>query len=215
MKQIARVLLRHYLRYSYKIDRKVVTTLGGRLFDGLHPKNVFNYRYEFFLNNVDSNDVVLDIGCGTGLILNKLAANIQGGVGIDVSSKNIALCQKLHRKDNLEFVHGDILQINYRELRKSRPYNTAVFSHVLEHLQEPQELIFRVRASKVLICVPSQENWYTQLLKHLNLPYFSDRTHCREYSREMLIQELRGVGYRIDDIGFNNEGEIVCKATTH
>ncbi|HVO65023.1 MAG TPA: class I SAM-dependent methyltransferase [Syntrophales bacterium] len=213
MSQVAKLLLREYLRHIYRIDRKIITFLGTRIFDGLHPKNVLNYRYEFFLENVEPHDVLLDVGCGTGLILNKVAASIDKGIGIDLSSANIKLCHKLHKKHNLEFIQGDILQMDYQELRKSVTYNAAIYSHVLEHVQVPEKLMSRVRADKVLICVPSQENWQTQLLKHLDLPYFSDRTHFREYTREMLVQQLKAVGYRIHYIGFNNEGEIVCKAT--
>ena len=95
--RIARFLLRNYLKYNWKVDRKIVATLGESVFEGLHPRNVFNYGHDFFLQNVTSEDIVLDIGCGTGLILYKIAKRIKKGIGIDNSRKAIELLKVLFK----------------------------------------------------------------------------------------------------------------------
>jgi hypothetical protein len=73
-------------------------------------------------------------------------------------------------------------------------------------------LLKKVGAKELLICVPSQENWYRQTLKHLGLRYTTDPTHFREYTRAELKEELARAGYDVTTMGFNAEGEIICSA---
>ncbi len=206
-------LLKAYLRLHEKIHPKTIGKFGPRMFEGLHPKNVFHFRSEFFIENVTREDVVVDIACGTGLILHNLARHIQKGFGIEYSPKNVKLCKLKHSKPNLEFIEGDLYHFDYAAFKARTHYTTAVLSHILEHVEKPTELLQKIAADKVLICVPSQENWYRQLLIHLKLPYKSDPSHYREYTRPMLRAELEAAGYQVAFIGFNSEGEIVCKAT--
>ena len=69
MKGLRTPLLRYYLKYHERFHNKIISRLTVKIFDGLHPTNVFNFRNEFFLDNVDENDVVIDVACGTGLTL--------------------------------------------------------------------------------------------------------------------------------------------------
>jgi SAM-dependent methyltransferase len=204
--------LKPYLRYHDRIHEFVISRCGFAMFDGLHPKNVFNYRSEFFVENVDKGDIVIDIACGTGLILKKLSPFIARGYGIELSKQNLKICGAKHSAKNIEYIDDDLFRIDYRNLKRELGYNTAIFSHILEHVEDVPALLSTVDAEKLLICVPSQENWYSQLLIHLSLPYFKDSTHYREYTRSMLRKELSLAGYEIEFLGFNQEGEIVCKA---
>ncbi len=61
---------------------------------------------------------------------------------------------------------------------------------------------------KVLVCVPSQENWRFQYKKSLGLDARTDPTHFREYTTQMLRDEAEKAGYRSTDCYFNSEGEI-------
>ncbi len=71
-------------RLYSKLKDKIIWKYGLLKY-GMHPKNVFNYRYEFFLENVEKNDVVIDIACGTGVILKKISGKIKKGYGIDLN----------------------------------------------------------------------------------------------------------------------------------
>jgi 2-polyprenyl-3-methyl-5-hydroxy-6-metoxy-1,4-benzoquinol methylase len=210
-KKLSKMVLKSLLTLRKKLD-VAVSLCGIASFDGLHPKNVYDYRSEFFVQNVNENDVIIDIACGTGLILSKIAPLIKKGYGIELSRVNLDICNTKHFAENIEYLEGDLYEVNYGKLRKATGYTTAIYSHILEHLKDVPTLLSRVNADKVLICVPNQENWRTQLLVHLGLPYLADRSHYREYSREMLRRELALASYQVDFIGFNAEGEIVCKA---
>ncbi|GEM_PF-4725757 len=210
---LRRKILKNYLRYNERINRRIFKRFAIPLFGGLHPKNIFNFRSEFFMQNVDGNDAVIDVGCGTGLILSRIAPLIKKGYGIEMSKDCLEICNTRHSAENLKYINGDLLRIDYEALKKETGYTIAIFSHILEHIEDAPALLSKVDADKLLICVPSQENWHTQLLVYLGLPCFSDDTHFREYTREMLKEELALTAYHIDFIGFNAEGEIICKAT--
>ncbi len=201
-----------YLFLHERLHERVFHSLAVRYFGGLHPKNIFNYRSEFFINNVQSDDIVVDVACGTGRILNAISPKIKFGVGLDYDSKNIDKSRKFFSKENLIFQVADALNFDYSELKKTHKVNKAIFSHILEHIEDVPALLKNVAVNEILICVPSQENWYRQTLKSLGLRYTTDPTHFREYTRSMLQDELTASNYRIVFMGFNSEGEIVCRA---
>ena len=205
-------ILSTYLKYHDFLHRMIIARCGAKVFNGLHPKNVLNFRSEYFIEQVRPQDVILDVACGTGLILKRVSPIIRYGIGIDYSEKNIALCKTIHAAENIEYIHEDIHTFDYIDLKKRTGYNTAIFSHILEHIKDVQSILQRVDANRLIICVPSQENWYTQLLIFFGLPYFKDATHYREYTRDMLRKEINSSGYDILSIGFNSEGEIVAVA---
>lgn len=205
-------ILKEFVRCDHFNRDWFIAQVSIPFFDGLHPKNIFGARHEFFVRNVHPDDVVLDIACGSGLILNKIAPFIKAGLGLDISTENLKICERMHKLPNLEFIHGNLLEFDYQSVVVSRGINVAVLSHILEHIEHPVDLLRRVGVRKLLICVPSQENWYTKLKIHLDLPYFRDPTHFREYTSEMLSAELRAAGYGVSEIGYNQEGEIICSA---
>lgn len=121
------------------------------------------------------------------------------------------LCRTRHAAPNIEYLEHDILSLDYEKLKKEFGYTIAIFSHILEHINDVPTLLNKVKADKILITVPSQENWFAQFLHYMGMPY-GDPSHKREYTREMLKTELTSASYRIDFMGFNSEGEIICKA---
>lgn len=211
MKPILGFILRLYLRLHEKIHERMFHSVAIRYF-GVHPKNIFHFRSEFFRAQVQSSDRVLDVACGTGKILAEISPKIARGMGLDYDEKNLKVC-RAHGKANLEFRQADIHAFDYAGLRENFVFDKVIYSHILEHVENVPELLRRVGGGTLLICVPSQENWYRQTLKHLGLNYLTDPTHFREYTREMLQDELASAGYTIRELGFNQEGEITCVAT--
>jgi hypothetical protein len=113
---------------------------------------------------------------------------------------------------NIEPIVADFHAFDFPAFRRRTGYNVCIASHVLEHIKDVPALLRRIDAPRLLICVPSQENWRTQLMVNLKLPYHTDPGHFREYTRDMLRKELETAGYRVASMGFNSEGEIVCRA---
>ena len=198
-------VLREYLSMEREIHCELIDLLGIDASGGSHPKHRFDYRSEFFLSAVASGQSVLDVACGSTGLAKKLVGRGCSVVGIDLQVRSEDLGQ-------LRLIQADILTFNYPELQKRQPYEIAIFSHILEHLDRPVDLLRAVAAPQILICVPSRENWLKQLKLSLGLSDLTDTTHRKEYSRSQLREELAEAGYRVDEIGFNGEGEIIARA---
>lgn len=213
LRGLCKLIFKSYLKCYRWINGKMYVRFCQPLFDGLHPANVFYYRHEFFIENISPEDIVIDIACGTGKLLYETSPYMYKGYGIEINTTNFKLCNNKHNVDNIEYILGDIFKADYVKLKEITNYTVAFYSHILEHVEDVAHLLNKVNADKILICVPSQENWLTQMLKYFELPYFSCNSHYREYTREMLTNELIASGYSISSLSFNSEGELICCAT--
>lgn len=77
---------------------------------------------------------ILDIGCGTGRLVFRLAPGCRNITGIDLSAKNIATAKQTldtNPDDKINFVHSDIETF---VSGKSQRYNYSILSYVLHEL---------------------------------------------------------------------------------
>jgi SAM-dependent methyltransferase len=191
---------------------KLIAHLCEPLFGGLHPSNVFHYRTEFIVQRLQKDSVVVDLACGTGKGLAAIAPYIRHGIGIELNPTNFSLCLKHHSAPHIEYRQRDIFDLDYRVLLQETGCNAIVLSHILEHIEDSVGFLKRILAPTLFICVPSQQNWEKQLRGSLGLNFFSDHGHFREYTPEMLRNELDLAGYDSVYLAFNCEGEIECEA---
>lgn len=204
-------LLRGYLRLHGRYHSQIIARLQQPLDGGLHYTNKFNRRHEFFGEHLEASDVVLDIACGTGTILKKIAPTIARGYGIERNPTNLAL-SRAQAPANVEFIAGDIFAFDYAAFAREKGVTVAVLSHILEHIEDVAAFLRQVRIPHLLICVPSEEHAFADLVKSIGLPYRTDDTHFREYTRAQLQGHLEAGGYKATSMGFNQEGEIICEA---
>jgi SAM-dependent methyltransferase len=70
----------------------------------------------FYQNLKDKNNVVFDIGCGTGLLGIAAEPHVNDGgryIGIDVSTRDIGFCRRHFKQPNFEFIHFDVHNATY------------------------------------------------------------------------------------------------------
>jgi ubiquinone/menaquinone biosynthesis C-methylase UbiE len=74
-------------------------------------KNEYYYKQEEVYTRflISKGKRVLELGCGTGSLLNSLSPSY--GVGVDLSEKNILIAQEDY--PNLEFIHADMEDANF------------------------------------------------------------------------------------------------------
>jgi 2-polyprenyl-3-methyl-5-hydroxy-6-metoxy-1,4-benzoquinol methylase len=90
-----------------------------------------------------TSDIVLDFGCGTGLISNEIANNVKLIQAIDISSKMIELAKnkadkrKIH---NIDFSYSTILDERY----KSGSFDVILAFYILHLLEDNQKTIQRI-----------------------------------------------------------------------
>ena len=103
---------------------------------GIHPKHGIIKYHQFFLDNIEPNDRVLDAGSGTGLVAMKIAQKAKYVLGVDFNSKSIEEARNKYKKDNLKFLVADL-----NEYEPQEKFDEVVLSNVLEHIRERRELL--------------------------------------------------------------------------
>ncbi len=90
-----------------------------------------------------TSDIVLDFGCGTGLISNEIAGYVKLICAVDISSKMIEIAKNKadNRKiQNIDFTHSTIFDERY----KSGSFDVILAFYILHLLEDDQKTIQRI-----------------------------------------------------------------------
>jgi ubiquinone/menaquinone biosynthesis C-methylase UbiE len=94
-------------------------------------KLYWDYRDKSILQNIEKDsNVILDLGCGEGITLEKLlkAYPYKDIRGIDITKENVEIC----RKYNLPVREGNILDLDIPDAS----IDCCILSEVIEHIEE-------------------------------------------------------------------------------
>lgn len=180
--------------FSYRWAGRLSTKVEG---SGLHPKHrIMNY-HKFFVDNVNENNTVLDIGCGNGALTYDVAKKAEKVVGIDLSENNISIAKNTFSRENIEYIHGDALT----DLPNER-FDVIILSNVLEHIDKRVKFLMSAKklGPKFLIRVPMlNRSWIDVYKKELGMEYRLDMTHFIEYTFEGFKDELGEAGLSVSN----------------
>lgn len=102
------------------------------------------------LELLDKGDT-LDIGCGDGILLERLKERGIKGVGVDISSEALKIC----KERGLECSQADIAdKLPFAD----GSFDNVILTDVLEHLFQPGETlkeVYRITRSHIFIAVPN------------------------------------------------------------
>lgn len=102
-------------------------------------------RDVFGREGIASNAKVLDIGCGAGLIANKLAADGYHMYGVDQSASSVNVATRHAPPGSMvEYVAGSAFELPYPD----QSFDAVMLLDFLEHVDEPGRAI--IEASRVL-----------------------------------------------------------------
>ena len=134
---------------------------------------------------------LLDAGCGTGFLLNKL--NVLNPstqlVGIDYN-------RALIKDEKLLIIEGDIYKTLQRFLDNS--FEFVICTHVIEHLIYPEKVIFELRrvCSKILIVIcPMEKKFIWGMNYHIN--FYSNKEIFLNFLNETKYKNSKGNYYKI------------------
>lgn len=101
------------------------------------PREIF-WKRELDRLNLRNSDKILDVGCGQGVFLARMAKTYKtSGVGIDVSSESIKFAQTNFKDKKLKYLVADALKIPF-----GKNYFDAVFSFdTLEHIEQQKKAV--------------------------------------------------------------------------
>lgn len=192
-------VLRFLFRVEYWIEyfeSQMAVAYDG----GVHTKHRHMRYHDFFVERIEADERVLDIGCGIGAVAYDVAQKASAHVmAIDLNPDNIAKAQQRYPHARIEYVVGDVLQAI-----PNRSFDVVILSNVLEHLPERAAFLRKVQQvaspSRFLIRVPLFErDWRVPLKKELGVEWRLDPTHETEYTLESFAEEMAAAKLRIND----------------
>jgi 2-polyprenyl-3-methyl-5-hydroxy-6-metoxy-1,4-benzoquinol methylase len=92
---------------------------------------------------LNTNDIVLDFGCGTGLVSNEIAGNVKQIHAIDISSKMIAIANDkaiLRKIENIDYAHSTLFD---EQLRKGS-LDVILAFYLLHLVEDSQKVMQRI-----------------------------------------------------------------------
>jgi 2-polyprenyl-3-methyl-5-hydroxy-6-metoxy-1,4-benzoquinol methylase len=170
--------------YLYTAISKFVVKLEN----GIHPKHRLMKYHDFFLDNINSTDIVLDIGCGNGFNTHFIAEKAKKVIGIDINEENIAYAKRNFLSDNIDYFSANIMDYKFNQ-----KFDVIVLSNVLEHIEDRIKLLKKIKnmGKRFLIRVPMiNRSWMVLYKKELGMEYRLDKTHLIEYTIDSFIEEL-------------------------
>jgi len=194
-RKIYKILVKFVLRL-HNFSYRLVTRFSIKAEGGLHPKHRLMKYHKFFVENIELEETVLDIGCGNGALSYDLSKKAKKVVGIDLNKENIKAAKEKYSASNIEYLVGDAT-----ENLPGERFDVIVLSNILEHIENRVEFLKKIKslAPKILIRVPMiNRDWITLYKKELGVEWRLDPTHCTEYTLESLKKELEKAGLRIN-----------------
>ena len=112
-------------------------------YDQIEMKDEQTYRHiiQRTKATLELSSVVLDLGCGTGLIANEVAEDVKEIHAIDISSNMIAIAEKKAKARNIaniNYAHTTIFDERY----KKGSFDVILAFHVL-HLLEDEQIVLQ------------------------------------------------------------------------
>ena len=190
------------LRLLFRLDAALYTLEGKKSVDydgGIHTKHRHTRYHDFFVNHIQPDERILDVGCGIGALAYDVAEKSKAHVtAIDLSPNNIAKACQRYSHPRVKYVVGDAMQ-----RLPGGPFDVVILSNVLEHLKERPVFLGHIKEvvspNRFLIRVPLFErDWRVPLKRELGVEWKLDSTHETEYTLESFAKEMGGAGLRID-----------------
>lgn len=160
--------------------------LIGRFYDVLYHRLIRGYVESAgtLMNEViEEGDLVLDVGCGTGLLTYLAEPKAKGVIGIDLS---MGMLQKARKKQypeqNLLFVNGDALKLPLKP-----EFDCCVSAFMLVML--PKEMRWKVIDEMYRLLKPGGRVAFLTSRREMGAQWFSD-VEWREGLRRIGLEEI-------------------------
>jgi ubiquinone/menaquinone biosynthesis C-methylase UbiE len=141
------------------------------------------------------DDVVLDVGSGTGIIAHSVAPIVSSVTGLDISADMLNQAE-IEKQENENFVLGDVRDALFESESFSKVTARMVFHHIMNDIDLAMANCFRVLRSKGRFILsegipphPELKDWYTGMFK------------LKEERRTFLEQDLVELAW---NAGFTN-----------
>lgn len=172
--------------------------------------NPFHYsiatriRNSYFIKYLtpNSNDNILEVGCGVGYFCQLLYKYGPKIYGVDVSSESIEYCK---RNIDGDFTIGDAESLDYED----HYFEKILCTEVLEHVEDDKKALkemYRVLKpnGSLVMTIPTQDGIFGAKIKNIMHSHGEGPgKHEREgYSKKEIIELFESVGFKVDKIRY-------------
>ena len=202
---IGRVFARLFIKpalWMHSVSYYIADVLAIIKEGGIHPKHrILEYK-EWFLDNIEPEWTVLDVGCNTGLMTRMLASKAKFVYGLDVSPDLIEEAKSNSDGSNIEYICADATKYDFS---KYQSIDCVVLSNVVEHIDKRVDFLKSLidcvnwgEGRRMLFRVPMiDRDWIVLYKKEEGLDYRSDKTHYIEYTYDSFAEEMKKTGIKI------------------
>jgi ubiquinone/menaquinone biosynthesis C-methylase UbiE len=155
------------------------------------------------------NDLVLDVGTGTGAMARSIRPHVQHVVGMDFSDSML----KQGRWDGISMVKWDINDGLFHNHLFDKIVGRMVFHHILDNLDRAFLRCFDLLKCRGKLIVaegvpPSEDpdvvDWYTDMFKHKETRRTFTRTSLVRFFTKNGFQDVRAYRYKMRRFNINN-----------
>lgn len=167
--------------------------IAGRLaHENAHALGLHDRSNPFLTEAIDPDESVIDVGCNDGSVLSTIKAKKR--VGIDYDPSVIARGQAR----GLNLIIANALEFD------TSGFDVAILSHVLEHIDDPKDLLRSIKAARIYVEVPDFEWSLNNRVRELRSRplLYSDADHVFEFTRAELESMFERCGLSIDTSEF-------------
>lgn len=153
------------------------------------------------------DDMILDIGGGTGFIANKLSANAKRVIVVDISEK---MLKKAARYNNIETCLTDALNMPFGDNSFDAIYCTDAMHHIKKHEELIKEINRLLKPNgRVVIIDFKTTGILGKLLKWIELTFIDDSKFVEpdELTRLMAKYDINGKSISISRMEFMFSGK--------
>ena len=104
----------------------------------VHQKPISKKEFNLYIQNIknklslNEKDILLDLGCGNGLVTFALSKYVNKVIGVDFSNTLIANAKEYKFRDNIDYIEANILDKKILEF--DYEYNKILISAVLQYI---------------------------------------------------------------------------------
>lgn len=191
-----------WLNAHFKSAAVRLTRITGKSGVPIHPKHLVTVdaNQHWYLNYVESEMHVLDVGCGNGMHSIRVASRKATVVGVDYDWEHLQTGRTLSTErgvTTVSFLLGNVEQALPFE---SGRFDVALLLDVIEHLHQRVGLLSEIHrvlrpGGTLLVSAPNRDTTWKRRLRVAGLFYYSDPDHKVEYTWDELRDELRAGGF--------------------
>jgi hypothetical protein len=166
--------------------------------DSMRRKNL-----DFFLNRLNPNFIVMDLGCKYGDIAQIISKHVKLVVGVDQDAKAIEIAKNKNPAPNIDYIVSDA--VAYLK-NNTHSFDVLILSHIIEHLDNPDTFLkeFIHFFEYIYIEIPDLDESYLNhyRMKMNNVLNYTDNDHIWEFDRNSFKELLENTGLIILDAEF-------------